>query len=198
MYDCSIRMKHLNAILFLGILTISYHISAPIYAQTQQGWTTHTSKICKLSIDYPSTWILHEKQGRFDTTGVGKLQISTNNTAKGNMPFILFIYCDPHNDLGSLLDETNALQNEMPSDKYKMVEYSHLERNLIGGKDAGVFAVITQHSTDVIPDTGVEVYTVINGTILYQFSYNDSADHFDSPEGKQIRDGILKSIRFTS
>ena len=191
-------MQLLTALLFLGILAIqSVHTWSPTYAEPQQGWTTHTSNICNLSIDYPSTWILIEKQGRFDTTVSGKLQISSNNTTIGNLPYIHFIYCDPRNDLGSLVEETNALQNSMPSDEYDLVEFSHLERNLIGGKDAGVFAVVTK-STDVAPDKGIEIYTVINGTMLYQFGYHDSLYHFDTPEGKQIRDGILKSIRFLS
>ena len=79
-----------------------------------KGWTTHISNICKLSVDYPSTWTIIEKQGRFDTTVNGKLQISTNNTAKGDLPYIHFVFCDLRNDLGSLLDETNALQNALP------------------------------------------------------------------------------------
>lgn len=193
-------MKLLNAILFFTILTISFHISAPAYAQTQQGWTTHISNICKLSVDYPSTWTIVEKQGRFDTTVNGKLQISTNNTAKGGLPYIHFVNCDLRNDLGSLLDETNTLQNSAPSSQgYELVEHSHLERNFIDGKDAGVFAVVIPH-TDVYayPDRASEIYTVINGTMLYQFAYVDSVDHFDTPEGKQIRDEILKSIKFLS
>lgn len=191
----SIRMNLLNAIIFLGILTISCHISAPTYAQTQQGWTTHISNICKLSIDYPSTWTITEKQGRFDTTVAGKLVISPNNTAV-NLPNIQFIYCDLRNDLGSLVDETNALQNGVASE-FALVDHAHFEKYLIGGKDAGVFAIVMP-PTDVFPERASQIYTVINGTMLYQFSYIDSPDHFDTPEGTQIRDGLLKSIKFLS
>ena len=144
-------MELLYAILFLGIFTISCQISVPTYAQTQQGWTTHISNICKLSIDYPSTWILLEKQGRFDTAVNGKLQISTNNPSNGGLPYIHFIYCDPRSDIDTLVDETNALQNAIPSDE-KLVDFSHIERNLIGDKDAGVFAILMP-PTDIYPES---------------------------------------------
>jgi hypothetical protein len=32
--------------------------------------------------------------------------------------------------------------------------------------------------------------------MLYTFAYYDLTDHFDSVEGKQVRDHMLKSIKF--
>jgi len=71
-----------------------------------------------------------------------------------------------------------------------------LEKNFIGGNDAGIFAVMVKEND--VPSIGMELYNVINGTMLYQFAYTDLADHFDSPEGKQVRDKILRSIKFLS
>jgi hypothetical protein len=77
---------------------------------------------------------------------------------------------------------------------YQVLNYSHLEKNHIGNKDADVFDVVTANNTTNLK---MKVFTILNGTMLYQFTYNDLADHFDSTEGKQIRDHILKSIKFT-
>jgi len=51
-----------------------------------------------------------------------------------------------------------------------------LEKNFIGGKDAAVFAVVIPPNNN-IPSIGIETYTVINGTMLYQFAYTDLADN---------------------
>jgi hypothetical protein len=70
---------------------------------------------------------------------------------------------------------TNTLQNGMLNSidpKYNIVEYSHLEKSFIGGKDAGVFAVMIP-SNGGVPAIGIETYTVINGPMLYQFVYSD-------------------------
>lgn len=157
------------------------------FAQT---WITHTSNNCKLSIYYPSNWILQEKQGRFHTSAEGELKISDNNPTTHNLPYLIFTACQETSDYQSLVDITKMLQNDMAS-SYRVIEYSHLEKSLISGHDAGVFAVMSEN-------IGVELYNVINGTVRYQFAYFDMAHHFDSIEGKNIRDRMLASIKFVS
>lgn len=173
-------------------LTLILGMVCSIFAQTS-GWTTHTANNCKLSIDYPSNWLVQEKQGRLDTSAEGELKISNNNPTMHNLPYLVFTACvELIDNQTSLVETTNTLQNEMATDNsYTIVDYSHLEKNLISGHDAGVFAVMSEN-------IGVELYNVINGTILYQFAYFDMADHFDSIESKNIRDKMLASIKFLS
>lgn len=180
------QMKAVGWIVLTLMLAPTF--TTPSYSQTPIQWLTHTSNNCKLTIDYPSTWTVKEKQGRFDTSMEGELKISNNNPSVQNLPSIIFTICEEYDNQTTLLGITNILEEKMASST-KIVDYPHLEKNLIGGRDAGVFAVMSEH-------IGIEEYNVINGTILYQFSYMDLVDHFDGPEGKQVRDHILKSIKF--
>ncbi len=147
MNTCSIRIKVVYTSFFLTVLGIL----GTAYAQTGT-WTTHTSNNCKLTVDYPSNWIVEEKQGRFDTTNIGELQISTNDPPHGNLPFLLFTACQESNsptEIGSLVDMTNTLQNSIAG-SYTIADYSDLVKNLISGHDAGVFAVMKE-AHDVVP-----------------------------------------------
>lgn len=160
-------------------------------------WLTQTSNNCKLTIDYPSTWTIEERKG----ASGAELKISDKNIVKAGLPALIFTTClksDSPVDMATLDVYANTFlyaildSNDPP---YQIVNYSHLERNFINGRDAEVFAVVTANKNTT--NLEMEAYTVMNGTMLYQFTYSDLADHFNVPESKQVREHILKSIRLS-
>ena len=53
-------------VLFLSFdITLSF--VANTSAQIEEPWKTYTSEECKVSFQYPASWIVKTKQGTFDT-----------------------------------------------------------------------------------------------------------------------------------
>lgn len=179
----------------LIVLGLFIFITSPVYGQMT--WLTQTSDNCKLTIDYPSTWTIEERKG----ASGAELKISDKNIVKAGLPALIFTTClkyDSLVDMATLDVYANTflyaiLDSNDPL--YQIVNYSHLVKNFINGRDAEVFAVVTANKNTT--NLEMEAYTVMNGTMLYQFTYSDLADHFNTPESKQVREHIWKSIRLS-
>jgi hypothetical protein len=177
-------------------------LSAPVSndAINNTQWSTYNSSKLGFSIEYPSTWDVHEKQSRFEQ--------GTDLTISSP---------DPFSPLGGQFDAsvigkspttnvmmlTNTAINEIVVDYFdvdyekRLIENANLTRYTIDGERAGTFVSVLQDKEDDLNlGTASEtVVTVHNGT-GYILQFFNSAENFDTPETTDIRQHMFESIKW--
>lgn len=104
------------AIIF--ILVVSTQIGvfslSNVFAQLEAPWKTYTSEECKMSFQYPSSWIIKAKQGTFDTS-----------------PFVVGVY-DPTLNLTDVFPSF-GISSCMETDVINMVTSMPIVKNFVVG-----------------------------------------------------------------
>jgi hypothetical protein len=181
-------------LLALALVVISFILSAhDVFALE---YSNYTSDKYQIQFQYPSDWTLHEKTDRFETGTA--IQITPNSNPNG------FLGIGYEDDLirgfgtSDLQSATSAFLNYMTSDYSK--EYRTIEAPSfvnIDGQKTGTFLFTTEdkYETNPLP-IAMQVWLVYVGSHGYNINFMATTDTFDSTQNIEIRDHLIKSLKF--
>lgn len=160
-------------------------------------YTNYTSSKYQIHFQYPVSWEIKEKAGRFEEGA----DIEIRNPTLGSGIVFIFYYTNLREGFSST-DLQTALYNSFKSTigydystDYKVIEQPSFIS--IGGYKAGTFLYT---SKDKIEDYASlwanQDWIVFAGSTGYNMDFMATADLFDSPENIEFRDHFLKSINF--
>jgi PsbP-like protein len=185
-----------------------------------QQWKTYSDKKLGISLKYPSTWIVKQKTNRLET--VPDLSLSYTNELGGKNSFAVFVM--PIIGLNNLHANSDVklaqlLAERVKDEIIKSGQTKGLDMHIIedvkqhypiDGEEAFSFLVVgappnTSSYTrvvGVVDDGGDNIQLVQESIVSYHkgnffmFGFTDLSTTFDNPTHLQVRDHILKSIKF--
>jgi hypothetical protein len=180
-------------------------------------WKNYNSTASGLSIDYPSTWNIQDKQNRFEETcsncteGID-LTIDSFVNVSGIihlldpdfMSFAVITHPEvPDRNITTLtttimdgLLESDKTQIDSQDFENRLIEGVNTSRYKIGGENAGSFITVFEEKNNDYKDAYEYVVTIHNNRV-YQFSFMSSpAGVFDTPRVTEIRKHMLDSIKW--
>lgn len=159
-------------------------------------YLNHTSEKYQIQFQYPSDWVLDEKTGRFDEGD--DISIATSNAL---VSVGINYYADLIAGFGSsnLESTVNGWMGQVRASDYSY-EYKTIESPSffnIDGQKTGTFVYTgkEKYSTDAVT-VAVQPWITFIGSGGYLISFMTTSDMFDSPENIEIRDHLIKSIKF--
>jgi hypothetical protein len=179
-------------------------INTQVQAQDIQ-WKNHNNTILGLSVDYPSMFIVQEKQDRFEEDAPLIIQSyleGPTGTTTFTSPDIVFFQADL--DLmastnqadknittlaTSLLERTIDYQSVRES----IIEGVNTTRYKIGGDDAGSFITVTRIDSNNLAS---EYVVIVHNNQVYTFKFMTPAIEFDTPRMSDVRKHMFDSIRW--
>ena len=186
-----------NTPFFLGAITLSVLILLPllfhlnIFAQQQISsvWKNYTDNDLKISFEFPSNWTIIKKDTRFDygqdvnaSNGLNSFGVSilipndfTTSTLK---PFTEF--------WNSEFVSSNSSHNIKNIKAFNPYTYP------IGNKPA-ISALYVMNDTSGKQITK-QIFFIKQGNVIYEITYTDISDRFNSIESQNIVNHILKSF----
>ncbi len=180
----------------IGILIYSLP-NNPAFA-INNNFTNYTNAKYNIEFQYPSYWELKEKSSRFDEGA--EISIHSNSITENGV--ISIAYSDKliegfgSSDLRIAVYATfkESLRSDY-SREYRVIEQPSFIT--IGGKDAGTFLFTDKDKYEEYAlKWATQRWIVFNGVHGYLISYTSSAETFDNPANKEIRDKFINSIRF--
>ncbi len=191
----------------IGIFISLVSLTSLTYAQVPRSWTEYNTPYrCAVFFSYPSDWIPSEEKSRnrFDTSDSSVVSVRSPSA----MPIFNILDCaqwigKPPLSFESYVDQemTKLVENV----GVELIERTHVIPDLVSNSSIDAYVFTLKSSIPVYSpiikefeeyEVGIESYWVLHNGIRYTFGYTDLADRFDSPESKQIRDGILRSLKF--
>jgi hypothetical protein len=174
-------------------------------------WNNHNSTLLGLSIDYPSTWNIQEKQNRFEE-GIVYLEIDSFVNVSGRInlvdpDFMRFsILTIPLHEVmdttkittltTTMMDDHIEYANSIEDDfEIRLIEGISTSRYKIGGENAGSYITVFEEKDSDYKDAYEFVITVHNNRI-YQFSFMSHAGVFDTQRVTEIREHMFDSIKW--
>lgn len=184
-------------------------INTQVQAQDIQ-WKNHNNTILGLSVDYPSMFIVQEKQDRFEEGAPLIIQsylegpngTTTFTSPTFTSPDIVFFQADL--DLmastnqadknittlaTSLLERTIDYQSVRES----IIEGVNTTRYKIGGEDAGSFITVTRIDSNNLAS---EYVVTVHNNQVYTFKFMTPSKEFDTPRISDVRKHMFDSIRW--
>jgi hypothetical protein len=173
-----------------GLLLLFLTIDNQVLAVT---FTNYTSDKYQIQFQYPSTWQLTERQNRFEEGVDIKVQGSTpygmimvqyvNLTDLFGMDFTELFYDLYKEDIGAYDREIRVI--EQPS-------FFNVD-----GQKAGTYLYTTKDKYEeyaiAMP---IQKWIISVGDHGYFLAFSSSINAYDTPEIKQIRDTLIKSVKF--
>lgn len=183
---------------FLGAITLSILLLLPllfhfpnIFAQQQISsvWKNYTDNDLKISFEFPSNWTIIKKDTRFDygqdvnaSNGLNSFGVSIlipSNFATSNFkPFTEF--------WNSEFVSSNSSHNIKNIKNFNPYKYP------IGNKPA-ISALYVMNDTSGKQITK-QIFFIKQGNVIYEMTYTDISDRFNSIESQNIVNHILKSF----
>ena len=180
----------------IGILIYSQPNNPPAFAVNN--FTNFTNAKYNIEFQYPSDWELKEKSSRFDEGA--DISIHSNSITENGL--IAIVYSDKliegfgSSDLRTAVYATfkESLRSDY-SREYRVIELPSFIT--IGDKDAGTFLFTDQDKYEEYAlKWATQRWIVFNEDHGYLISYTSSAETFDNPTNKEIRDKFINSIKF--
>jgi hypothetical protein len=192
----------MSLIFVVGALIFSSSFFSGVgWAQRIIEWKTYTDPKLGISLQYPSDWTIKQKANRFDPDP--DLLLETRNQLGGNNSLAI--------NARNLPVNISITSGQFVAEKLKdVVTYEGIRE----GKDIHIIQDVTKH----YPIDGHEVFSFIVAestsrpsvqiveegiTVLnlqtqkiFAFGFTALSSHYDDPDQVQIRDHILKSIKF--
>ena len=180
-------------------------------------WKTYTDKKLGISLKYPSNWIVKQKTNKLET--VPDLTLSYTNELGGKNSFAVFVMPIVLNNLPTGLDVKLAqfAAERVKDEIIKAGQTKGLDMHIIedvkqhypiDGEEAFSFLVVGAPSNTssytrigIVVD-GDNIQMVQQSIVLWHkdklfvFGFTDLSTTFDNPTHLQVRDHILKSIKF--
>jgi len=178
------------------IASVVFIVISNIDISYAQNFSNYTSERYHVQFQYPSTWEVTEKMGRFDEGVDLKIMSPSLYT------WAMIIYSD---DLISSFGSRDLISAVYDSFKTSIDDYSYdytiVEQpafnTTIDGKKAGTFLYAWKDKyEDYAQRWGTQDWIVFDGSRGYLISYIAPASEFDNPENTIIRDQFIKSIKF--
>lgn len=182
----------------IGILLIYYLPNSPPAFAVVNNFTNYTNTKYNIEFQYPSDWELKEKTSRFDEGA--DISIDSNSITENG--FISIVYSDKliegfgSSDLRTAVYATfkESLRSDY-SREYRVIEQPSFIT--IGDKDAGTFLFTDKDKYEEYAlKWATQRWIVFNEDHGYFISYTSSAETFDNPANKEIRDKFINSINF--
>ena len=163
----------------------------------EQQYKNYTSQKYQIQFEYPSTWMLEEKTNRFDEG----LDISITSAGGAGLDVIAIGYTEDLIGGYGTTDLRSAVTdflNGMSSDYTK--EFRTIESPsfvTIDGHNSGTFLFTAKEKYETSPYTAAtQVWITFLDGRGYVFTFLSSPTNFDSPENTEIRDHLIKSVKF--
>ena len=183
----------------------------------QQQWKTYSDKKLGISLKYPSTWIVKQKTNKLET--VPDLTLSYTNELGGKNSFAVFVMPLVRNNLPADLDVklVQFAAERVKDEIIKAGQTKGLDMHIIedvkqhypiDGEEAFSFLVAgAPANTSSYTRVGVVVdgdnIELVQQSIVsyhkgkfFMFGFTDLSTTFDNSTHLQVRDHILKSIKF--
>lgn len=167
-------------------------------------WKKYNSTILGLSIDYPSTWNIQEKQNRFEEGIDLKIDsfvnVSSGPNSKGFMSFTGTVILDRNittltTTIMEYLLEAGETYIDPRDFENRLVEGVNTSRYKIGGENAGSFITVFDVKNSDYKDAYEHVVTIHNNRVYY-FSFMSHAGVFDTQRVTEIRKHMFDSIKW--
>lgn len=172
-------------------LTILSDGSTKAYSQ-QIDWKNYTNGKLGVSFEYPSNWVIYEKQNRFEEGPEINVDNGSNSFKFGTAPF-------PVENVIKLLGfktGVSKIANAIPEGEGRIIEGIDFNKYKIDGKETGSFLVVSYYENGI--ELPIEWFYINNGTNVLMAGYSNTLDQFDSPSSQSIKNHILGSIKFLS
>jgi len=159
-------------------------------------YSNYTSDKYKIQFQYPSNWLIEEKTNRFEEGS--DVMISNNNVASGRIGISFF------DDLLEAFGTTNlqSATNDLHKDLLNSFTYDYrtIESPTflnIDGQKFGTFLLTAKQKYETDPFRGAQQFWItMVGNNGYMINFISTPEAFDSPENTEIRDHLIKSIKF--
>ncbi len=179
------------------ILALSLTLISFVNSSVAIEYKNYSSDNYNIQFQYPSTWEIKEKSGRFDegasititnpTLVVEKIQMNYYEDAKKLME-IPNIQIATEVALETAIEDSYLTENEIIEDPSYLI---------IDGQGAGTFVHAWKDKLENFPIRyAAQTWNVFANNHYYVISFSSTTDVFDSPENIQIRDQFIKSIKF--
>lgn len=161
-------------------------------------FTNYTNAKYNIELQYPSDWEITEKTSRFDEGA----DISIDSDSIIANGYISIIHIDNLiEEFGSKDLRTSlftffkqAITNDY-SREYRVIEQPSF--TTIGSEDTGTFLYTDKEKyEDYAIKWARQYWLLFINDQGYLITYSSSADTFDKPENKEIRDKFINSIKF--
>jgi hypothetical protein len=164
----------------------SDEISQP---QSTIKYTPYTNERMGISLEYPSTWTLDEKENRFDTGAEATISDGLNM-------FKVMFRDDSMNEFIDTLGfeyVAESLEDSIagPSD---LIEPIDLDKYSIDGKETATFLYLAH--TDFGIELPSQAFIVNDDGSLMTFGYQNTKSNFDTQESQDVMNHIINSIKF--
>jgi hypothetical protein len=210
-------MQSINAIivcLLLTVISISIFFSLQtIYAQTpnpnstqtnnttnQIQWKVYTNNKFGFSIEYPQSWIVSEKQSRFEDRV--ELEIESPDISDPNSGAFNFVDASP-TPISNIKVLTNiAIEDTLGifdvDFSFRLIDGANVTKYEIYGEKAGAFTYVldSKEYDDSIPVVAVEAVNTIHNGKAYIFQFMSATENFDNPTLTDIRQHMFNSIKW--
>jgi hypothetical protein len=171
---------------------------------SQAQWKVYTNDKFGFSVEYPPSWIISEKQNRFES-GV---EAAIESPDLGGSNYGSFVLADASPSATSNIRIlTNLFVNEVIGGfdadyEKRLIERANLTKYKFSGERTGAFTYVldrkdfTDGETTTTPVTAIEVVTAIHDGKSYLFSFLASTENFDNPTLSEIRQHMFNSIKW--
>lgn len=156
-------------------------------------YSLHTSVKYGISFEYPSNWIIDDKENRF----ISKSDIVINNPDDEFHSFTINRDEDKSlvSSMGGLLkydqEFIKFIEENYPEER--IVEYANYSDYKIGEYETVTHTTAKGSS---FMTYGVESFSVETPNAIYRITYQNTADEFDSSKSQEILNHLIKSIKF--
>jgi hypothetical protein len=178
-----------------GLFIPFTHAQLSTNSNTTIQWTTYKNDKLGISFEYPSTWTLKEKTGRFDTSP----DVLVSNDK--DKPFQAFKVI---NHLKGLDSGLKTLGLEFVANFFKSTTLKEPGSRLIEDVSTNTFKIAGLPTADYLlatsllgTDIGRQVFVVNNHGKAFILGYDNNQQDFDSPESQNTLNHILNSFKFT-
>jgi hypothetical protein len=182
--------------------TLIYNLKDPnIPIQNQIiTWKNYSNNEFGFRIEYPSDWIVKEKQNRFEP-GIKLIIRSTENPSSSIYSDFAFGGSGPisSSDVATLTEDEKkqTIDNNLDiNDERHLVEDVNTSKYIIDGERAGSFTYGDLNKGAGVPLLGVESINTIHNGNYYVFGFASNAKHFDDTQASAIRTHMLNSFKW--
>jgi hypothetical protein len=159
-------------------------------------YTNYTSEKYKIQFEYPSNWTVTEKTSRFDSGP--DINIESPTLSKGSFN-IVYGDEDLMTEVGAS-DIQITTYNLLESETRGTYDISIIEKPsfiTIDNQKTGTYLVTKEEKYEKYPiKLASQKWITIVGDRMYFISTMGSTNSFDNPENVEIRDHLIKSIKF--
>jgi hypothetical protein len=173
-------------------------------------WKNYNSTASGLSIDYPSTWKIQDKQNRFEESCSNcpegtDLEINSFANVSGEirpldpvfMKFAVLIEPEvPDRNITTLT--TGLMDSDLePTEDFenRLIEGVETSRYKIDGENSGSYITVVEEKDGDYKQVYEWVVTIHNNQ-LYRFTFISDTEVFDTPRVTEIRKHMFDSIKW--